>query len=117
MVMPVTTGQVVPDSPSQMTSGGGFWGGLNSTLSNAFGMYLAYDSARNQRAATGAQLQDRQYVTELPNGAAVMIDETKRSATQVAPATHVDIGGMQVPKMALYGAAALAVVAILINRK
>lgn len=113
--MSLANGQVVPGSPSQQTGGGGFWGGINTTLGNAFSYYLTYEMVKNQRNSTGADLQDKQYVTELPNGAAVMIDESKGTAVQLSGNTHVDLGGVKVPKVALYGAAALVVGALILK--
>lgn len=111
----LASGQTVPGSPSQQSGGGGFWGGFNSTLDNAFKYYLSFEYLKQQRNSSGQDLQDRQYITELPNGAAVMIDENKGTATQLSNNTHVDIGGMKVPKVALYGAAALMVGALILK--
>lgn len=107
------TGQVVPGSPSVQTSGGGFWGGLNSTLGNAFSYFLTYEAIKQMRNSTGQDLKDREFITELPNGAAVLVDPSKGSATQLGSGTHFTVGGTQIPKVAVYGVGALVGLAVL----
>ena len=105
------TGQSVPNSPSQQTSGGGFWGGLNNTLTNAFGIYLSYENMRQQASGSGQTLANKPYMTELPNGAQILVDEQKGTALPIA-SDSINIGGLEVPKAVVYGGGALLALAL-----
>jgi hypothetical protein len=105
------TGQSVPNSPSQQTGGGGFWGGLNNTLSNAFGIYMTYEGMRQQASGNGQTLANKPYQNELPNGSQYLYDEQK-SLSVPMQSDSVYIGGMAVPKVIAYGGGALIALAL-----
>lgn len=105
------TGQSVPGSPSQQTSGGGFWDGLNNTLTNAFGVYLSYETMRQQASGSGQTLANKPYMTELPNGAQILVDEQKGTALPIQSDT-INLGGVELPKVVVYGGGALVALAL-----
>lgn len=108
------TGQSVPNSPSQQTGGGGFWGGLNNTLSNAFGIYMTYEGMRQQASGSGQTLANKPYQNELPNGSQYLYDEQKALNAPVQ-SDSIYLGGMAIPKAVAYGGGALIALALVVK--
>jgi hypothetical protein len=112
--MAQVTGQAVPNSPSQQTSGGGFWAGLNNTLTNAFGAFLTYEQMRQQASGNGQALANKPYTVELPNGAQYLQDDI-RGAVYPVESDSISIGGVAVPKVVVYGGGALIALALVLK--
>lgn len=106
--------QGVQGSPSVSTGGSATWlGDLRGLLGDGFGMYLQYEAMQKQQSPAAALL-DKQYTTELKNGAATVYETTAAQPGQSAqPAQTVNLLGMAIPKMAAYAGGAVVLLVAL----
>lgn len=78
-----------PEGAPTQSAWGNFGGFVNSALGNAMNIYAQYETIQAAKNSAGVARQEQQNVTELENGAAVLVDAPKTTTVQQPAETMV----------------------------
>lgn len=95
--------QTLPEGQPAQSAWGNFGGFVNSALGNAMNLYAQYEGVQALKNSAGVAREEQSRTTELENGAAVLVDAPKNTATQTQASEPMVFGYPQSKVILAFG--------------